>query len=135
MTFFAHGGISTKNFVMYVHIINKTLSHKFHPYSLFNFEYVNEVWMSGVLCVKSNFQPICFYVSHNINYFCGIISRFCIMQVISDVKFQGRGKIFGKRWTNSKEVFVCVDFIFILALILLKNYILRVSSYRINRYY
>ena len=31
MTFFAHGGISIKNFVMYVHIINKILSHKFHP--------------------------------------------------------------------------------------------------------
>ena len=34
MTFFAHGGISIKNFVMYVDIINKALSHKFHPYSI-----------------------------------------------------------------------------------------------------
>ena len=30
----AHGGISKIFFVMYVHIINKTLSHKFHPYSI-----------------------------------------------------------------------------------------------------
>jgi len=36
ITFFAHGGISIKKFVMYVHIINKTLSHKFHPYSIFD---------------------------------------------------------------------------------------------------
>ena len=36
MTHFAHGGISIKNFVMHVHIIkiNKTLSHKLHPYSI-----------------------------------------------------------------------------------------------------
>ena len=34
MTFFAHGGISIKKIVMYVHKINKTLSHKFHPYSI-----------------------------------------------------------------------------------------------------
>ena len=32
MTHFAHGGISIKNFVMYVHILYETLSHKFHPY-------------------------------------------------------------------------------------------------------
>ena len=25
-----------KFFVMYVHIINKTLNHKFHPYSIFD---------------------------------------------------------------------------------------------------
>ena len=36
MTFFAQGGISIKNFVMHVHIMNKTLSHKFHPYSIFD---------------------------------------------------------------------------------------------------
>ena len=30
MTFFAHGGISIKLFVMYVHIINGTLSHFTH---------------------------------------------------------------------------------------------------------
>ena len=34
MTPFAHGGISIKFFVMYVHILNETLSHKFHPYSI-----------------------------------------------------------------------------------------------------
>ena len=34
MTPFAHGGISIKNFVMHVHILNETLSHKFHPYSI-----------------------------------------------------------------------------------------------------
>ena len=34
MTFFAHGGISLKLFVMYVHIIYENLSHKFHPYSI-----------------------------------------------------------------------------------------------------
>ena len=34
MTPFAHGGISIKFFVMYVHISNETLSHKFHPYSI-----------------------------------------------------------------------------------------------------
>ena len=34
MTPFAHGGISIKTFVMHVHILNETLSHKFHPYSI-----------------------------------------------------------------------------------------------------
>ena len=34
MTPFAHGGISIKKFVMHVHILDKTLSHKFHPYSI-----------------------------------------------------------------------------------------------------
>ena len=32
--FFVHGGMSMKNFVLYVHIKNETLSHKFHPYSI-----------------------------------------------------------------------------------------------------
>ena len=36
MTPFAHGGISIKKFVMHVHILNETLSHKFHPYSILN---------------------------------------------------------------------------------------------------
>ena len=31
---FTHGWISKIVFVMYVHIINKTLSHRFHPYSI-----------------------------------------------------------------------------------------------------
>ena len=35
----AHGGISKIFFVMYVHIINKTLSHKFHPYSILSTKY------------------------------------------------------------------------------------------------
>ena len=30
----AHGGISKIFFVMYVHIINKNLRHKFNPYSI-----------------------------------------------------------------------------------------------------
>ena len=34
MTFFAHGGISIKLFVVYLHIINECLSYKFHPYSI-----------------------------------------------------------------------------------------------------
>ena len=34
MTPFAHGGISIKISVMHVHILNETLSHKFHPYSI-----------------------------------------------------------------------------------------------------
>ena len=34
MSFFAHGGISIKLFVMYLHIINECLSYKFHPYSI-----------------------------------------------------------------------------------------------------
>ena len=34
MTFFAHGGISIKLFVVYLHIINKYLSYKFNPYSI-----------------------------------------------------------------------------------------------------
>ena len=34
MTPFAHGGISIKNFVMHVHMLNETLSHKFYPYSI-----------------------------------------------------------------------------------------------------
>ena len=34
MAFFAHGGISIKLFVVYLHIINKYLSYKFHPYSI-----------------------------------------------------------------------------------------------------
>ena len=34
MVFFAHGGISIKLFVVYLHIINECLSYKFHPYSI-----------------------------------------------------------------------------------------------------
>ena len=34
MAFFAHGGISIKLFVVYLHIINECLSYKFHPYSI-----------------------------------------------------------------------------------------------------
>ena len=34
MTFFAHGGISIKLFVVYLHIINECLSYKFHPFSI-----------------------------------------------------------------------------------------------------
>ena len=41
MTFFVHGGISMKIFVIYVDIINKTFSHKFHPYSILS-TYLNE---------------------------------------------------------------------------------------------
>jgi hypothetical protein len=33
-TFSAHGGISIKLFVVYLHIINECLSYKFHPYSI-----------------------------------------------------------------------------------------------------
>ena len=55
MIFFRHEVISMKIFVIYVHMINKTLSHKFHPL-LFNFEYVNEVWISGVLGFKHFFR-------------------------------------------------------------------------------
>ena len=36
MTFFVHGGISIKNFMVNVHIIYRTFSHKFHPYSIFD---------------------------------------------------------------------------------------------------
>ena len=31
---FAHGGISIKLFVVYLHIINECLRNKFHPYSI-----------------------------------------------------------------------------------------------------
>ena len=34
MTFFVHGGISIKLFVVYLHIINECLTYKFHPYSI-----------------------------------------------------------------------------------------------------
>ena len=34
MAFFAHGGISIKLFVVYLHIINECLSYKFHLYSI-----------------------------------------------------------------------------------------------------
>ena len=34
MVFFAHGGISIKLFVLYLHIINESVSYKFHPYSI-----------------------------------------------------------------------------------------------------
>ena len=34
MSFFAHGGISIKLYVVYLHIINECLSYKFHPYSI-----------------------------------------------------------------------------------------------------
>ena len=34
MTFFTHGGISIKIFVVYLHSINECLSYKFHPYSI-----------------------------------------------------------------------------------------------------
>ena len=34
MAIFAHGGISIKLFVLYLHIINE--SYKFHPYSILN---------------------------------------------------------------------------------------------------
>ena len=33
-TFSAHGGISIKVFVAYLHIIYECLSYKFHPYSI-----------------------------------------------------------------------------------------------------
>ena len=33
-TFSAHGGISIKLFVVYLHIINECLSYRFHPYSI-----------------------------------------------------------------------------------------------------
>ena len=33
-TFSAHGGISIKLFVVYLYMINKCLSYKFHPYSI-----------------------------------------------------------------------------------------------------
>ena len=33
-TFSAHGGISIKLFVVYLHIINESVSYKFHPYSI-----------------------------------------------------------------------------------------------------
>ena len=33
-TFFAHGEISIKHFVVYLHIINECLSYKFNPYSI-----------------------------------------------------------------------------------------------------
>ena len=35
ITLFAHGGISKKFFTVDVDMINKTLSQKFHPYSIF----------------------------------------------------------------------------------------------------
>jgi hypothetical protein len=34
MTFFAHGGISIKLFVVYLRIINECLNYKFYPYSI-----------------------------------------------------------------------------------------------------
>ena len=34
MTFFAHGGISIKLFVVHLLIINERLSYKFHPFSI-----------------------------------------------------------------------------------------------------
>ena len=34
VTLLAHGGISIKLFVVYLHIINECLSYKFHPYSI-----------------------------------------------------------------------------------------------------
>ena len=34
MAFFAHGGISIKLFVVYLHIIDECLSYRFHPYSI-----------------------------------------------------------------------------------------------------
>ena len=34
MTLLVHGGISIKSFVMHEHILNETLSHKFHSYSI-----------------------------------------------------------------------------------------------------
>ena len=39
-----------KLFVMYLNIINKTLKQRIPP--IFHFEYVNKVWISGVLGVK-----------------------------------------------------------------------------------
>ena len=44
ITFFAHGGISMKLFVMYLNIINKTLKQRIPP--IFHFECVNKVWIS-----------------------------------------------------------------------------------------
>ena len=37
--------------LVYLHMRNETLSHKFYPYSILSM-YVNEVWISGVLGVK-----------------------------------------------------------------------------------
>ena len=41
ITFFAHGGISMKLFVMYLNMINQTLKQRIPP--IFHFEYVNKV--------------------------------------------------------------------------------------------
>ena len=50
MSFFAHGGISIKLFVVYLHIINECLSYKFHPYSILTGH--TKVEISGLLGVK-----------------------------------------------------------------------------------
>ena len=34
MTILQHGGISKKNFVIYVNMVSKSLSQQFHPYSI-----------------------------------------------------------------------------------------------------
>ena len=54
MTFFAQGGISIKNFVMYVlTYIKWNFKQQISP--IFHIEYINQVWISGVLGVKGQF--------------------------------------------------------------------------------
>ena len=48
MSFFGHGGISTKLFVMHVHIINETLSHKFH--------------LCSILSMRTTYESLAYYV-------------------------------------------------------------------------
>ena len=51
ITSFSHGGISIKLFGMHVHTYHE---QNFKPQisPIFHFEYVNEVWISGLLGVK-----------------------------------------------------------------------------------
>ena len=59
MAFFAHGGISIKLFVVYLHIINECLGYKFHPYSILTGQTKVE---SGVN-EESYFKKHAFFVS------------------------------------------------------------------------
>ena len=70
MTFFAHGGISIKLFVLYLHIIYECLSYKFHPYLILTVHtkvesVVYQVLMQDMMAITLKLRsPIHNYFKH-----------------------------------------------------------------------
>ena len=68
MTWSAHGKISKKNLVAYLHMMNETLSHKFQGSqisSIFHFDRISDSRMAHVLGVKFYVMKKCQNVCSN----------------------------------------------------------------------